>query len=245
MFIVQVGAGGTGNWYARALAHSLMESYKDNPIDIDWTLVDPDVVEARNLIRQPFYGGINVNKADYLASLIRNLFKQVQYPEGKSIVYRRELLINEIEDLEKQISLPTEILILVSCVDNTYTRQVMEKFLARHKGSLEKAIYVNMGVTEEGAWISEVAGLNKFLPTTYKDDEITLPDELMSCAEREERGPVPQTTYSNIMAGTTAAQLTMEALRSEHINNYLKVVSGGNLKAVVHPEWHYYTDRMT
>ena len=113
-----------------------------------------------------------------------------------------------------------------------------------------------MGVSDDGVWLAERIQADHLLPTIY--EELSYPDELLSCAEREERGPVPQTVYSNIMAGATAAQLLIEALihthenfnREEeegelfHILDPVKRILGENWESSFLSEEGYYLERM-
>lgn len=283
--IIQIGAGGTGSWFARALMHSMAQIYKaaDNrSYYIKWIVIDPDTVEPRNLIRQPFYGGTGANKSDYLAGLIDNLFSYLKL--SFSVFSVKGMLRGTIDDIEKELedinsgnhltmvqaasksfaagSIAEGVMLelkagvaglpgnddgddiktfLVSCVDNTYTRQLLEQMLCRLPGR-EGIFYVNMGVSPQGAWLAELIPAGGLLPTRW--ESLTYPDQMMSCAQREEAGPVPQTVYSNMMAGATASQLIMTALTLDEPPE-VKRVFGENFVSEILPQSDYYLERIS
>lgn len=274
--LVQVGAGGTGSWFARTLMHILTQILRDGKvpahnIDFVWDIIDPDIVEARNIIRQPFYGGEGQSKSLYLAGLVSEFISYTRVAATANLrsmhVYGRDFTILKegeewlcyadtvLQSMKNNINDKDEvaILFLISCVDNTYTRKVLEEWIlditSRSEAAMPRIYYLNMGVSPDGEWLSELIRDTHLMLTPY--EEITYPDELLSCSVREEIGVVPQTVYSNVMAGTTAAQLLADALIKELLKNCpeeelssIVRIYGEKGGSVLLPVEEYYLDRM-
>ena len=242
--ILQIGAGGTGSWFARALMHNLAEiglRQPDNARRITWIISDPDTVENRNLIRQPFYGGIKNNKAEYVSKLVRHTLDFLKVP---GITVRgKDSLVLDLSDFGSEFRAVT---FIVCCVDNTLSRSKYEDYLIANAVNNDQImIWVNMGVSAEGDWSVELLDTKKMLKTPY--ETITYPDSMIGCADREEQSPVPQSTFSNIMAGSVAAQAVTECLAMPigELSNYMKIVYGDpDSSAQVMPEEVYYQERV-
>lgn len=212
--ILQIGAGGTGSWFARTFAQILCQ-YCDkhrNLINLGaWEILDYDKVERRNLLRQPFIGGVGSYKSQYLAECLKPLLGinrvNPAYVKGDITMLKGPDLMKKITTFPHQSALA----IVVSCVDNTYTRQCLE--MALTKCARKSTWYVNMGVSAEGDWFAEAVNAPSLLRTVY--DTVTYPDGMMSCAQRAEHTPVPQTTYSNMMAGAMAAHMCSKIIAEE------------------------------
>ena len=208
--IVQVGAGGTGSWFARTLGQIICQyhaQYGDGILldPVRWTIADYDTIEKRNLQRQPFLGGIGVNKAKFLVGQLQPLFdiNEVRATLRKADEMVRGAVVDQLvrTSLSHDNDDPTLVQLVVSCVDNTYSRQLMEEYLAAAKP--KRTWYLNMGVSSDGDWFVERVSADILVPTQY--DSLTYPDAMLSCGQRAETGPMPQTVYSNIMAGSMAA----------------------------------------
>lgn len=231
--LVQIGAGGTGSWLARTLIHQLLQLQSSNtPFLVNWDILDYDVIEARNLLRQPMPGGVGENKGSYLRDYLRSVVASAGLQKTSAFaINSKEILLSEsmpaaeldiiLSDiftpkLNKELSLR----FIISGVDNTYTRQLLEKsmidFALAYPEISELYSYVNVGVDVNGGFIAERIQGNFVCKTAF--NEITLPDGDMSCAARLERGVVPQTVFSNIMAGAWGAQLINE-LVAKWLNN--------------------------
>lgn len=244
--IIQIGAGGTGSWFARTFMHNLAEVHSNNKHDdarqIDWVIYDPDTVENRNLVRQPFYGGIKANKAEYLGNLIDHTLNFLKVPHIQ-IEFGQDLVL----DLEKYRSKFSAITVVVCCVDNTLSRSNYEKFLLSDVVQEDKDhmfVWLNMGVSPEGDWCVELLNASLMKKTPY--EKLTYPDTMIGCADREETGPVPQSTFSNVMSGAVAAQALTEFLATPYgqMQDYMKIIYGDAKPNVeVMPEEVYYQER--
>lgn len=267
--IWQIGAGGTGNWFARTLMHNLLEKYlNDNGVGelanraLQWRIYDPDKVEARNLIRQPFYGGIDQYKSEYLARVLSNTFSSFSISDNKyhigpvngyiRTIHEADLFVDGISKINDFfVDHSNTCLVIVCCVDNTYTRNQLEQAIKTVTNPEAPVLYLNMGVAPNGDWIAEAVGAQRVMLTPY--DEVTYPDSMLSCAEREEMTPIPQTVFSNVMAGSCAAQMLTEILFEPNeeilsrktLSSYMKIVYGNKDPEVkVMPPDFYVYERM-
>ncbi|MCD7911041.1 ThiF family adenylyltransferase [Bacillus velezensis] len=139
--ILQIGAGGNGGYLVQRLAKLLygLSSQKES-FCFHYQIVDGDRVEESNLIRQPFIDlDLNKPKAQVLAERYDNAY---EIP----IFYKSEYIesSNDIADLinmNRQYIVP-KIPILLGCVDNNATRQIMhEAFQKSHT-----IIYIDSGI---------------------------------------------------------------------------------------------------
>lgn len=247
--LVQIGAGGTGSWFARTFMHNVCELIKNQGLQVNltWTIIDPDIIENRNIIRQPFYGGVGRNKAEFLVDLIRSFFSfhNIDFgaPMTRGVYPRPELATLDL--LGDDINIISAY-VIISCVDNTYTRKIAQEFVASNRSTVDRNTgnaYLDMGVAPDGDWSASLAGAGVFMPLEY--DKITYPDAMMSCAVRNETGPVPQSVFSNIMAGANAAQMLTDYLLSETKEQFYKGLYGFNTGEVsVVPIEDYYKERL-
>jgi len=134
--IVVVGTGGNGGWLLDGLAGLLLDlaecrqagvAFRENalaPYPVELALVDPDVVEQRNLARQNFW------------------LADVGHPKARALSdrYRRALGIESefhttVFRPDNPMHLPgTDLEILVGCGDNTAVRRLMHGALAARDG---------------------------------------------------------------------------------------------------------------
>lgn len=118
--IVIVGCGGTGSHYIKELGRYL---YGNNYLRNDETriiLVDGDLVENKNLVRQAFLPqDIGYNKAQVMAEMLSQAY-------GLSIDYYDGYIDCE-KDIEKLVR-DDSLVFLVGCVDNHQCRQSMHNF---------------------------------------------------------------------------------------------------------------------
>lgn len=139
-FIVQIGTGGTGGYVVQHLAQ-LLGSIK---IPHAYVLADPDVIETKNLRNQLFLEEeVGLQKADVLAQrysaaygLSIGSFTEGYIESQNSIrkLYSSEYMLNIDNDT---VVLP----ILISCVDNNFSRQIMHDFFT----SMKQIVYIDAG----------------------------------------------------------------------------------------------------
>ncbi|MDX1806663.1 MAG: ThiF family adenylyltransferase [Paenisporosarcina sp.] len=141
-FIVQIGTGGTGGYLVQHLAQLLGTSKQA----ASYVIVDPDVIEEKNLKNQLFLNSeVGLKKADVLASRYSEAY-------GLSIGSYSESYMESLEQLKglfntdylrishvgpKVLFLP----IVIGCVDNNFTRKLLHELF----DYLKVCIYVDAG----------------------------------------------------------------------------------------------------
>lgn len=117
--IVVVGCGGTGSHYIKELGR-LIYGKQGAGHNLRLILVDGDVVEEKNLVRQAFLKqDIGRNKAQVMAEILDQAYG------GKAEYY--DSYIDSALDLKKMVR-NNAVVMLVGCVDNHQCRQSMHKF---------------------------------------------------------------------------------------------------------------------
>ena len=219
--IIVIGCGGTGSFYIRDMAR-LVSSLKYKP---EILLVDGDVVESKNLIRQNFVSvDIGKNKADVQAGRYGGL--------GVKMAFRGEYLASK--DQLKEMGGTFENVLLVSCVDNIKTRLLIREALAEVTPA--QMFWIDCGNEEEsgqvilsvksGTWVADTikAGLYptpdvfdlypELIERAQKDK---LPTE-MNCAEMAVASP--QFGFVNGTAAMLAINFTHRLLTQGQIKVY-------------------------
>ena len=143
-FIVQIGTGGTGGYLVQHIAQLLGTSKSSGT----YVIVDPDVIEEKNLGNQLFLPSeVGLKKADVLASRYSAAYgfpigsysdRFIEDAEHLKCLFSVEYMSTPPSDhRERVLLLP----ILIGCVDNNFTRQVMHEFftLSSH------CIYIDAG----------------------------------------------------------------------------------------------------
>ena len=188
--IIIVGAGGTGGWLA-----SFLHRIKDDHVV---TIIDADIVEEKNLIRQNFnFNDINKNKAEVIGS-------RYQFDNIVPFYLSEPSQLNEVI---QATNLPP---IIVGAVDNNASRMLIKQFLDSYDGEVlwvdsgnseRDGQVIVTGLDEDGNYIDGFADpftLHPELSDTAGDNRH--PDDI-SCAEQSES--VPQNVGANIFAATT------------------------------------------
>lgn len=147
-YIVLVGTGGSGGYAVQRIAKQ-MNAFKN--VTSYLMLADPDVIEERNLLRQPFIPcDLGLKKSEVLASRYSATY-------GLKIGYSAEKYIESAEELESLFS-HTDYLhkhnqmiqkVLIGAVDNDFSRKVMNDYFE----SSEDLIYIDAGI--EGIYLPE------------------------------------------------------------------------------------------
>lgn len=197
--IIIVGCGGTGGNYVQDLGRYLYE----NPLQSQCRILiaDGDVVEEKNIGRQPFQRrDIGRKKAEVMQEVLTEVFglKCDFYPE----------FITSKKDLEK-FELRNAIPIIVGCVDNHACRRVMHEYFES-----TPTIYYLDSANEE--YIGEVVvGMRMSNNEICPDRAHYFPEILnnssphkneLSCLERSEENPqhyVTNRTAANLLLKST------------------------------------------
>lgn len=117
--ILIVGCGGTGSHYAKELGRLLYGmSVREKELQI--VLIDGDVVEERNLVRQAFLPqDIGRNKAQTMAEILFQTY-------GIEASYY-DRYIDRADDF-KSLVREDAVVLIIGCVDNHQCRQSMHRF---------------------------------------------------------------------------------------------------------------------
>ena len=170
--ILLLGAGGTGGYVAPHL-YRLMHTL-NRPVRIN--IVDGDLVEAQNLVRQNFCAAdLGENKAKVLATRYSEAF-------GMETLYHPAFLEKD-EDLYRMVQpgdiwldgkrVP-ELSILIGCVDNNKSRQMCHRVFGRSS----HLVYIDSGNDEFSGQV--VCGIRCNRRTIYKPVCKLYPDMLNS-----------------------------------------------------------------
>lgn len=172
-YIVMIGAGGTGGYTIQRLS-KMMNAF--DSVKSFLLIADPDSVEEKNLLRQPFIQqDIGLKKADVLA-------KRYGATYGLKIGSYSDSYIESVESLEQLFSL-TDFRhehgqyiqkVLIGAVDNDFSRSVMNEYF----NMTDDLIYIDAGI--EGV----------FIPPGNKPTQEWTPDEMLDHMESGYSGQV-------------------------------------------------------
>lgn len=139
--IVQIGTGATGGQLVQMVGQMLAT------LDIEgkYVIADKDIVEEKNLQNQLFIRkDIDKPKAEVLAQRYRAAYQV-------DIASFSEKYVEDIETIDSLFNTDYERIysshhvylpILISCVDNTFSRKVFHEYFEQHKGNL---LYLDVG----------------------------------------------------------------------------------------------------
>lgn len=155
-YIVLVGCGGTGGYAVQRIT-KMMNAFEN--VKSSLILADPDLIEEKNLLRQPFIStDIGHKKAEVLA-------KRYGAAYGLKIGSFCDSYIESVESLEKLFSL-TDFKhesgqfiqkVLIGAVDNDFTRSIMDDYFDQ----VDDLIYIDAGI--EGVTVpAENKPMNKW-----------------------------------------------------------------------------------
>ena len=145
-----IGCGGNGGHVVpqvMRLNRNMLDRYNAPPapgdrrrseLNLEMTLIDGDVIEQKNLIRQNFIApDVGKNKAMVLAERYGKAF-------GLEVGAIPTYLSNEIEALKDLFNCGNQVgVIILGCVDNNYTRKALHEVLVE----FPKNHYANLGPT--------------------------------------------------------------------------------------------------
>jgi len=186
--IIIVGCGGTGSYVIPSIARLL---YTLRPREVRLTLIDADVVEEKNIIRQNFSpGDVGKNKAEALAARYSGAF-------GLNIATRDKYLETE-EDIQDLFNSAPGGVLVISCVDNIRTRLSISNAVARSR--TDKTVYwIDTGNEEESGQVVLAANIkNNLLAGTIRPiaqgEAFNLPDIFDIYPELKERAKLAKFT---------------------------------------------------
>ncbi len=126
--VVLVGCGGTGSLVAEGLCRLF---YGNDTIHL--TLIDPDVVEPHNVLRQLFYPrDVGAPKAEVLARrLSANFGRRISYV---TLPWHKDAYAELSKSSVMDGSLPSHIRLIIGCVDNHTAREAIQASLRNDSG---------------------------------------------------------------------------------------------------------------
>lgn len=188
-----VGCGGTGGNFIKEFARFLHSGGAGRPENTKVTIIDGDIVEEKNIARQPFTKeDIGLKKAEAMCQAVYDVF-------GLSFEYY-ENYIEGVKEL-KSLCAEEELPIIIGAVDNHAARKVMHEFFEKSKS----CIYLDSA--NEYSYGELVIGARLDGHTVYPDRSFYFPEILEDTSKsRSEMGceelnrVAPQHITTNIFA---------------------------------------------
>jgi PRTRC genetic system ThiF family protein len=218
-FIV-IGAGGTGGYLIPNLARQVsMINQREKRFNFI-TIADADVTEEKNLIRQNFISSdIGMNKAEVMASRYSGAF-------GIPIASVNRYIEDEETLLKIMTQTPHTLPVVIGCVDNNKTRQMIAKlFYSRKKtfifldsGNEQYTGQVVFGFNGSGNGnpnLFYMPCITDVFPDVMEDSSTKFVTE-MSCAEQAISHP--QSIATNITAANILFEFCNMVLNSREID---------------------------
>ena len=220
--IVLVGCGGTGSWLVQDLCRI---AYGESRMAVSLTLVDPDHVEEKNVIRQNFAPAeMGRNKAKALAE---------RYASAYGLPIRavpKAFAQNQIDPYRR-----STFTILIGCVDNAAARQMLAKTLDGHADSM---VWLDCGnhtvsgqvVLGNALTVENLSGAFKFngrctrLPCTfllYPNLKKALPEEKRQAVKKMSCEDIVAANFQALMVNRQVATIAATFV-AELLANTLK-----------------------
>lgn len=204
--IIIVGCGGTGGNFIKELGRFLYKNSIRSRCSI--LLVDGDLVEERNVSRQPFLPqDIGRKKAAVMAEILQEAFDVFcrYYPEYLDTIY-------DLEKFKQEDSVP----VLVGCVDNHACRKVLHEYFHRSESCfyLDAANEYSIGEVVVGV---RIAGKELFpdrvqyFPEILQDHSVPRSEE--SC--QQVNVTQPQHLVTNLFAANLLLKCIVEILSDQ------------------------------
>lgn len=204
--IIIVGCGGTGGNFIKELGRFLYKNSIRSRCSI--LLVDGDLVEERNVSRQPFLPqDVGRKKAAVMAEILQEAFDVFcrYYPEYLDTIY-------DLEKFKQEDSVP----VLVGCVDNHACRKVLHEYFHRSESCfyLDAANEYSIGEVVVGV---RIAGKELFpdrvqyFPEILQDQSVPRSEE--SC--QQVNVAQPQHLVTNLFAANLLLKCIVEILSDQ------------------------------
>lgn len=178
-----VGAGGTGGYFIKSLLHYLSTLNSSSQYNV--LVVDGDVVESKNLLRQAFYSH-DIGK--YKAQVFKDRFTNSEgiLPPNVQIDNINGFIQSPLEVIEKlsdEQYADSDTFTLVSCVDNNLARlrMTIATYLVREKFNKEVRFLDSGNSLWEGQTLTKVLKSNNtYLNGLLKALESETPNDFMN-----------------------------------------------------------------
>ena len=222
--IIIVGCGATGSNLVALLSQYGISEKRIRTL----TLIDGDMVEAKNFKNQKFTEkDINRNKAEVLANRYRKLGVDINYID-KYITHHNEL-IDVINKLGKDT-------ILIGCVDNILARRHMH--YAFMDDSIENIVYIDTGngdVERKGQTVVGLKAYGKIInepvastfPEILTKEEVAEQEMEYKCSAIDDH---PQNMAVNVMSASVVFAIVTNIIT---FNKISKNVIRFNLESII------------
>lgn len=210
--IIQIGAGGTGGYLTRDLSRFIYSlNQREANIKINYTIVDGDKVEEKNLLRQNFLPqDLGKNKAEAMALRHSRAF-------GLPITAVTEMFTkHHYSNLRNNSS--SAVTILIGCVDSNAARRAMHECMVHDR---RPVVWIDSGNERFSGQI--VMGYYKDASSVYVPNVIDVYPDLLdpskdskseiSCAERLMRDE--QNIFVNVCASTHILNFVRQVILKE------------------------------
>lgn len=198
MNIYIIGAGGTGGYVIRDLARFVYSVVLRDPeaANIKITIVDPDIVEEKNVLRQNFMpGDVGKHKAEVMA-------------KRHSMAFGIEIGYYNCTFGEMSSNIPSSNVVIIGCVDNNKARREIHTHL--RNSYFDSKVWIDSGNERKSGQV--ILGNKNKVPTVtglFPEilDEAQDSKSEISCAERMLQDE------QNIFVNVTAANLILNFVR--------------------------------
>lgn len=217
---VILGTGGTGGILAKEYGQFLYSlSDEDKAKWGDVLLIDGDIVEKKNLVRQPFIEeDIGKNKAEVLAEII-NMAYGTEYRAFGSYITSLSDFMNLLGCGNND---KDTVYVLCGCVDNHQARSVMDEFF--HCDSMKNVIYLDSANEYSVGEVVTAVKLNgivisptrtHYYPDIYDSEESRKKVTDMSCEELNT--VAPQHKITNMLASNILLGIICKMIQENHL----------------------------
>lgn len=224
--VVVVGVGGTGSALARSIARIIYDMNRRGLFTPRFTLIDPDVVEEKNVGRQMFTpADIGQNKAVLLSrrfnlalglssTAIPEHFDPEHHPNGFGT-----LLIGCVDNHQARLALSQAEGIWLDCGNHRNSGQVV----CGNSSDREEVLRSIERMDEREGITFHLPNAALLFPNLLEPEEETEPTPDVSCAELVEAGS--QHLLVNDAISTAAAGYVWKLLNREPIHSLMTFVS--------------------
>ncbi len=168
--VVQIGCGANGSYVAEQVAH-MLSTYG---VKHKYLLADFDTVESKNLRNQRFIEkDVGLKKAQVLARRYRASY-------GIDIGVYDASFVEDIQTLQKLFKQPVNVKysdiiipILISCVDNNYTRKIFHEYFEQEDTILYLDVGVEASKLPKGKTLQDMKSWTEEEMATFKSSGFT------------------------------------------------------------------------
>tara|TARA_Y100000310_G_scaffold324957_1_gene387637 strand:- start:332 stop:1606 length:1275 start_codon:yes stop_codon:yes gene_type:complete len=181
--IAVVGCGGTGSHLVPTMLQYIASARLTQPEDvfprIKVLLIDGDIVESKNLIRQRFSSyELGVNKAEALATRYSGIYDLPIFHVNEFLTVENSLQLLDINNNQSRnqtratsVNAASSTLILIGAVDNHQARSVIHNFFLKAQNDKRNIFWIDAGNEDTfGQVVLGYRGASEYTGTFYSDD---------------------------------------------------------------------------